>query len=238
MIYKATIWSYQPGSDPDSLTHYASPYYDPVKAHEYYMRTRQLKGRKSVAGLSSTQRETAAYVKEQLSEERKSKTEALKSEAESSANQHKAEMQREIATLRAKFKGMSKEERAENRGEMQREISRLRSLNAYRRKLIMQQYAVDAEGLKTEYDQMYEDELDKIRAESAAKTSSNGSSNGSSKKSSSGSDPGRSASKTDRSKTNTQTRKWSVAKRDRDQKIANATGRRRIVYTPNNVYRT
>ena len=172
MIYQATIWSYNAGSDPDSLAHYASPYYDPVKAHEYYMRTRQLKGRKSVAGLSGTQRETAAYVKEQLSEERKSKTEALKSEAESSANKHKAEMQREIATLRAKFKGMSKEERAENRGEMQREISRLRSLNAYRRKLIMQQYAVDAEGLKTEYDQMYEDELDKIRAESAAKTSS------------------------------------------------------------------
>ena len=232
MIYQATIWSYQPGSDPDSLTHYASPYYDPVKAHEYYMRTRQLKGRKSVAGLSSTQRETAAYVKEQLSEERKSKTEALKSEAESSANQHKAEMQREIATLRAKFKGMSKEERAENRGEMQREISRLRSLNAYRRKLIMQQYAVDAEGLKTEYDQKYEDELDKIRAESVAKTSSKGSS----KKSASGS--ARSASKTERSKTNTQTRKWSVAKRAREQKIANTTGRRRIVYTPNNVYRT
>ena len=27
------------------LQHYASPYYDPVKAHEYYMRTRELKGR-------------------------------------------------------------------------------------------------------------------------------------------------------------------------------------------------
>ena len=26
------------------LQHYASPYYDPVKAHEYYMRTRELKG--------------------------------------------------------------------------------------------------------------------------------------------------------------------------------------------------
>ena len=26
------------------LRHYASPYYDPQKAHEYYMRTRELKG--------------------------------------------------------------------------------------------------------------------------------------------------------------------------------------------------
>ena len=29
----------------EPLQHYASPYYDPVKAHEYYMRTRELKGR-------------------------------------------------------------------------------------------------------------------------------------------------------------------------------------------------
>lgn len=27
------------------LMHYASKYYDPQKAHEYYMRTRELKGR-------------------------------------------------------------------------------------------------------------------------------------------------------------------------------------------------
>ena len=31
----------------EPLQHYASPYYDPVKAHEYYMRTRELKGRRS-----------------------------------------------------------------------------------------------------------------------------------------------------------------------------------------------
>ena len=28
----------------DILKHYASPYYDPVKAHEYYMKNRELKG--------------------------------------------------------------------------------------------------------------------------------------------------------------------------------------------------
>ena len=27
----------------NNLQHYASPYYDPQKAHEYYMRTRELK---------------------------------------------------------------------------------------------------------------------------------------------------------------------------------------------------
>ena len=29
----------------NEILHYASPYYDPVKAHEYYMKHRQLKGR-------------------------------------------------------------------------------------------------------------------------------------------------------------------------------------------------
>lgn len=28
----------------ESFEHYASKYYDPVKAHEYYMKTRHLKG--------------------------------------------------------------------------------------------------------------------------------------------------------------------------------------------------
>lgn len=39
MIWKSTC--------SNELYHYASPYYDPAKAHEYYMRTRELKGRSS-----------------------------------------------------------------------------------------------------------------------------------------------------------------------------------------------
>lgn len=66
----------------DSLKHrqYASPYYDPVKAHEYYMRTRKLKGRHSTAGLSDKGRETAQYVKAQLTSERKAKVEKSKAD--------------------------------------------------------------------------------------------------------------------------------------------------------------
>lgn len=36
----------------DYLIHYASPYYDPVKAHEYYMKNRELKGRTSTKGFT------------------------------------------------------------------------------------------------------------------------------------------------------------------------------------------
>lgn len=38
----------------DELMHYASKYYDPVKAHEYYMRTRELKGRSSSSSSSES----------------------------------------------------------------------------------------------------------------------------------------------------------------------------------------
>lgn len=53
------------------LMHYASPYYDPVKAHEYYMKNRELKGRRSTAGLNEEGKKAAAYVKKQLLEEKK-----------------------------------------------------------------------------------------------------------------------------------------------------------------------
>lgn len=230
MKYEANVWQYTPGASSEALAHYASPYYDPVKAHEYYMRTRQLKGRKSTAGLSSGQRETAAYVKYQLDEERKGKAEALRSDADASANQYKTEMQREIATLRAKFKGMSKEERAENRGAIQKEIKRLRSLNAMRRNAIMAQYRSDATGLAEDYDEKYISELEKIRSESALSSASKSAS----KRTSSGSGTSNSSNNRTKATTKTQQRKWSVTRRAHEQKIANETGKRRILYTTEN----
>ena len=35
----------------DVIQHFVSAYYDPVKAHDYYMRTRQLTGRKAEANI-------------------------------------------------------------------------------------------------------------------------------------------------------------------------------------------
>lgn len=60
------------------LIHYASPYYDPVKAHEYYMEHRQLKGRTSTAGLNDEGKKVASYVKNQITEERKQKIQESK----------------------------------------------------------------------------------------------------------------------------------------------------------------
>ena len=55
---------------PDSIAHYASPYYDPVKAHEYYERTKKLKGRKTGTSLNDSGKEAKTYVKNQINAKR------------------------------------------------------------------------------------------------------------------------------------------------------------------------
>lgn len=60
---------------------YKSKYYDPAKAHEYYMKHRQLKGRKkktSIADLSEEGKIAAKEVKERLQEELKAALKKVK----------------------------------------------------------------------------------------------------------------------------------------------------------------
>ena len=64
--------------DEDEVKHYASPYYDPVKAHEYYEEHKHLKGRRSTAGLNDEGKNAAKYIKKQLDEERKEKVQEHK----------------------------------------------------------------------------------------------------------------------------------------------------------------
>lgn len=77
------------------IAHYASEYYDPVKAKEYYERTKELKGRQSTKGMSDTQKQALSYTKNQISAskkatlekaraEQKEKMEAIRNVAESS----------------------------------------------------------------------------------------------------------------------------------------------------------
>lgn len=61
----------------EPLIHYASKYYDPVKAHEYYMRTRELKGR-SPSQLSDEGKKIWGYTKNQITEEKNQKLEEEK----------------------------------------------------------------------------------------------------------------------------------------------------------------
>lgn len=52
---------------------YASKYYDPEKAHEYYMKNRELKERKSTKTLNEKGMEVADYVKSKIDEEKQGK---------------------------------------------------------------------------------------------------------------------------------------------------------------------
>lgn len=72
---------------------YASQYYDPVKAHEYYMKHRKLKGRKSTSGLNDTGKEAAKYVKEKLTNEKKQAIESMKTLVNAQADSVKAKIE-------------------------------------------------------------------------------------------------------------------------------------------------
>lgn len=126
----------------DHLKHYASPYYDPVKAHEYYMRTRELKGRQSTAGLNEEGRIAAKMVKENLNEEKKSTIQS-----------HKNTMTYQINVLRSYLNGMEKSQKLYYRARIQKQINLLRQKNQEER-----------ERLQQEYEQKYNDEMEKIHS--------------------------------------------------------------------------
>ena len=56
----------------DDLKHYASEYYDPEKAHEYYMKNRKLKGR-TTGGLTDEGKQVWTATKGNIDDEKKSK---------------------------------------------------------------------------------------------------------------------------------------------------------------------
>lgn len=92
--------------DSSSLKHYASPYYDPVKDHEYYMRTRELKERKSTTKLNDEGKNAAKYIKEQLDAEKKEKINAHKSSTDTQIN---AKKEATDAQIKSKQESMQSE---------------------------------------------------------------------------------------------------------------------------------
>lgn len=172
----------------DEIKHYASKYYDPVKAHEYYMRNRELKGRKSTAKLNDEGKNAARYVREQLSNERKTKVavdkeetnahiDSLREEKASKVEAHKNSMQRKIDRLRDTLKDMSKEEKSRSKERIYSLIDSLRDDNKKERLRLQEEFKASSSSLrsdhkkertrlKEEYDEKYIQELDKIRSDS------------------------------------------------------------------------
>ncbi len=174
--------------DEEELAHYASPYYDPVKAHEYYMRTRELKGQKnSTAGLNEEGKGAATYVKGQIEGERKLRTEAAKTtrrqnmesateKARKAINTGAASTRRKVNDLRHKLSRMSKAEKLLNKGRIQSEIDTLREENSRERRQIQVQlqnygkvenlkYQNEAKRLSNWAEETYDEQLGKIQSE-------------------------------------------------------------------------
>jgi hypothetical protein len=174
-------------NEAESVKHYASPYYDPVKAHEYYERTKELKGRRSTASLNEEGKSVASYVKEQLDSERKSKVDASKEKTDSQIERlreqkrqrikdHREAMQSKIDGLRDTLKNMEPEEKAAAREHIQGVIDGLREDNAAERERLSEEFKNASAGLraahketkailKAEYDEKYLKELDAIKSE-------------------------------------------------------------------------
>lgn len=157
--------------DHSEIKHYASEYYDPVKAHEYYMRTRELKGRKSTSGLNANGKEAAGYVKQKLNEERNSKIEEHKNYTNSSIDENrssskkelenlrdskKAEISRqaerlknEISSLRNRLRTMDTKEKRKYKEMIESQINSLRDGNNKLREQISNEYSEKSKSVRT-----------------------------------------------------------------------------------------
>lgn len=164
------------------LQHYASPYYDPVKAHEYYEAHKKLKGRTSTKGFSEEQKITARYVKQKLSEERQEKVERSKEETKSDIKAYAHRIQTEIASLKIVLESGSLKDDPEKRYEFRTKIEALKASNAKKREELLAKHGKYASDLKDEYQKKYEDELAKIGKSSTSGKSSSASDSGGFKK--------------------------------------------------------
>lgn len=156
------------------LKHYASPYYDPVKAHEYYERTKQLKGRSkgtSTAKLNDEGKAAANYVKKSINSERDQKIQSEaareKSEAETKISVYSQKVQQKIESIRAQIKDNNMMD--SHKEHLRAQIADLRNQNKLQRAAIQAVYKTNMAEIrantKEEYASKYADELAKIMSD-------------------------------------------------------------------------
>lgn len=81
---------------------YASKYYDPEKAHEYYMKNRTLKGRESTASLNEEGKKVAAYVKKSIYDERNQKLDSHSADVNKQYKELRDKRQEDLGDARAR----------------------------------------------------------------------------------------------------------------------------------------
>ena len=86
----------------------SNKYYDPKKAHEYYMKNRKLKGRHSTKGMNESQKEMLSYVKYDLKENKRKEKLNASQLTKSEKSAITAGEKKEISSISA----LSKEQKA------------------------------------------------------------------------------------------------------------------------------
>lgn len=148
------------------LAHYASKYYDPVKAHEYYEEHKQLKGRQKVT-LTEEGRAIAKNVKENINTEKKSKIQSSNEKTKAIVDSNAKHLKNKVASLNKFLQQLSKPEREAQKERIHNMISSLRARNAEARKNLMEKKKNTNASISADYKKRYETELEKIKQEHA-----------------------------------------------------------------------
>lgn len=168
----------------DAIAHYASPYYDPQKAHEYYMKNRELKGRSSSGTVSDNSRSTSKLndsgkaiwkqvqgnikaekksVKENLNAQRDAQIEAMKNKSQQSQEKIFEKLEKlQNATFKKKGAFDKAVKKSFSKAKVSRELRA--SIQAVREAYAQYKKSTDAS-----YESIYQTEYDKILAEYAKK---------------------------------------------------------------------
>lgn len=155
-----------------ALVHYASKYYDPVKAHEYYLRTRELKGRTSTGGLNDTGKEALTQVKAKLKEERDSTVKKAKEDTVNQIIKNSSAMQSRIDSLKKMFEGLgdqSADEQSSQKAHIKAQIAKLKAQNSEQRAALKAQQSSTIKKANADYKSKVEAETSKIANEASFK---------------------------------------------------------------------
>lgn len=143
----------------ESFEHYASKYYDPVKAYEYYMKTRHLKGYDTQGKtLNDEGKQAKAYITKQIREERYSVLKKEQSKRNQKIYSSSVEMANQIRQLQLQMKQLTPEKKKTLGKQIQRKIAGLREDNARAKADFQKKYIEFAQKtLDSEISKLYSD---------------------------------------------------------------------------------
>lgn len=168
--------------DNNTLVHYSSPYYDPVKAHEYYEQHKKLNGR-TTSGLNETGRKAANYVKTEINKERDSRISDEHSKYSKDLKIYMSRANSLVRSLKDKLRKMNKAQRKIFGPKILEQLNKLKIENEAKRSELLGKYKTEKEKITSEAESKYQNELSKISSDSSMvtqKTVSNKSSKASS----------------------------------------------------------